>query len=97
MFAACAAGIGWVVASLSTAERAWLAVANAVTFGWHGRIEQRPPLRPCIHRGAVPVEDLAGETVAHLCADCGEQLSAEWKISLTDLFFDPNLISKKRR
>lgn len=53
--------------------------------------------RPCVHCGAVPVEDLAGETVAHLCTDCGDQLPAQWKISLTDLFFDPSLICNNRR
>ncbi len=75
-------------------ERAWLFAANAVTFGWYGR-QQRPQQRPCVHRGAVPVQGLHGETVAHLCADCDEQLPAEWKISVTDLFFDPHLIDRR--
>lgn len=31
----------------------------------------------CLHRDAVPV-DSEGETVAHLCPTCDEQLPAEW-------------------
>lgn len=32
----------------------------------------------CRHREAVPVES-GGETVAHLCLTCDEQLPAEWR------------------
>jgi hypothetical protein len=69
----------------------------SIAFGRFGYRERRFRQQPCIHRGAVPVEDLAGKTVAHLCADCDKQLPAQWKISLTDLFFDPDLISEGRR
>ena len=33
---------------------------------------------PCRHLEAVPVES-GGETVAHLCTTCDEQLPEEWR------------------
>lgn len=56
------------------------------------------PVAPiCAHGGAVPVESVEGETVAKLCTKCDTQLEADFVPSLTDLFFDPNLLEKPRR
>ena len=83
-------------------ECAWQAVANAVTFGWHQRIEQRLNQRHrrrlCEHRNAVAVEDLNGERVAVLCLDCDGQLPAALSApTYSRLFLDPDLISDTRR
>lgn len=60
-------------------------------------VELGPLLPVCLHDGAVPVEDLAGERVAMLCPDCDQQLLADWRPSFTNLFFDPDLVSDGRR
>lgn len=51
------------------------AVANGTTARFFAAYEV---LTACRHVDAVPVEDLLGETVAALCPDCGQQLSAGW-------------------
>lgn len=76
-------------------DRVWTAVANAVTFGWYRRLQPQPPQPRCVHLGAVAVEDLSGETVAHLCTHCDEQLPAKWKPSFIDAFFDPHLLGER--
>ena len=73
-------------------ECAWQAVANAVTFGWHQRIEQRLKQRHrrrlCEHRHAVAVEDLNGD---------GQLPAALSAPTYSRLFLDPDLISDTRR
>lgn len=41
-------------------------------------VELGPLLPVCLHHGAVPVEDLAGERVATLFPACDEALPADW-------------------
>ena len=62
----------------------------------HGRPSAVPR---CAHGGTVPVESIEGEVVARLCTnpECSKQLAADFRPSLVDLFFDPNLIEKPRR
>lgn len=46
-----------------------------------GAVSQPAPelSRPrCAHTGAIPVESVLGEVVAHLCPACGEQLPEVW-------------------
>lgn len=85
----------WLVAVVLIAifptfmKHTWLTVANAVTFGWYGRLEQRPvnlAPDPCTHWQAVAVREfMTGDVVAWLCPDCDKQLATKPPLALPPL------------
>ncbi len=78
-----------------SADRIWVATANAVTFGWYRRLEQRsahPVPAFCTHWQAVAVyESATGDIVAWLCPGCDRQLAERPPLALPPCEPDPRL------
>jgi len=61
-------------------------------------VRRRQPEAPrCLHTRREPVQTLGGELVAQLCLTCDAELTADYRPSLTDLFFNPALIEQSGR